>query len=84
MKKYIIIAREKIINTDHHFHDDKGLKVLDGYIEYPFETEDDLSNNEVVIRVLKDFELKYPSFRVENLEIKDADTGKIVSKQHID
>ena len=53
-----VIARKNIIGI----HDDEGLKALDGYMVFSYETDDaDI--------IINEFEKRYPDFKADRYEI---------------
>lgn len=76
MKKYLLIAREKIIGIT----DDEGLKALNGYLERVFEVPDGQSVTDVCEATIKKIEEEFPNARFVDYEYKEIkDDGGIIN-----
>ena len=76
MKKYRLIAREKIIGITG----DEGLKALNGYLERVFEVPDGESVTDVCEATIKKIEEEYPNTRFVDYEYKEIkDDGGIIN-----
>ncbi len=76
MKKYLLIAREKIIGITN----DEGLKALNGYLERVFEVPDGQSVTDVCEATIKKIEEEYPNVRFVDYEYKEIkDDGGIIN-----
>jgi len=68
MKKYRIIARQRIIDPyTKRMHDDKGLMALNGYFEDVITVEDELDR----VMFILQFEEVHPEFKGWNWEITE-------------
>ena len=76
MKRYLLIAREKIIGITN----DEGLKALDGYLERVFEVPDGQSVTDVCEATIKKIEEEFPDARFADYEYKEInDDGGIIN-----
>ena len=76
MKKYLLIAREKIIGITN----DEGLKALNGYLEKILEVSDGQSVTDVREATIKKIEEEYPNACFVDFEYKEIkDDGGIIN-----
>ena len=76
MRKYLLIAREKIIGITN----DEGLKALNGYLERIFEVSDGQSVTDVCEATIKKIEEEFPDARFVDYEYKEIkDDGGIIN-----
>lgn len=76
MKKYLLIAREKIIGITN----DESLKALNGYLERVFEVPDAQSVTDVCEATVKKIEEEFPDARFVDYEYKEInDDGGIIN-----
>lgn len=67
MKKYLLIARERIAGIT----DDEGLKALNGYLERVFEVSDEQSVTDVCETTIKRIETEFPKAHFVDYEYKE-------------
>lgn len=76
MRKYLLIAREKIIGITN----DEGLKALNGYLERVFEVPDGQSVTDVCEATIKKIEEEFPNACFVDFEYKEIkDDGGIIN-----
>ena len=76
MRKYLLIAREKIIGITNN----EGLKALNGYLERVFEVPDGQSVTDVCEATIKKIEKEFPNACFVDFEYKEIkDDGGIIN-----
>ena len=74
MKKYLLIARERIIGIT----DDEGFKALNGYLERAFEVPDGQSVTDVCEATIKKIEAEFPEAHYVDYEYKEIQNDEVI------